>query len=250
LFNEINALKVQLNTSPPPPTVPSTAPAPASSLTIKEILSGDKELEAALNTFQEDYPDVANLLVRLTERASSITSGRVNEIVNSQVRSVQEFQAESRNQHFWEVVNKELPDWQVIRDDPDFTIWLNEAEPYTGLPRMALAADALQKFDAHRVIKIYNGFRESKHETSPVSTQYRSTANNPPASPGADLVAPPSGGRQAPAAKPLNTETPITSAYIQKFYSDAAMGRYQTRQTEFDKIEARINKAVSEGRVL
>jgi hypothetical protein len=249
LFAEINSLKALINTPPPPPAPPAPSPASATSLTIKEILSGDKELEESLAAFQEDYPDVANLLVKLTERASSVTSGKVNELVNNQVRSVQEFQAESRIQHFWDVVNKELPDWQVIRDDPGFSDWLNETEPYTGLPRAALTQDALQKFDAHRVINIYNGYKNAKHSSQPASAP-SSTTPTPPVRPDAALIAPPSGGRAAPSTTPPNTDTPITAAYIQKFYSDAAMGRYKNRQVEFDKIETRINRAVSEGKVV
>jgi len=248
LIAEVNVLKQQLTAPPPRQPDPVPAPAPATPLTIKEILSGDKELEATLETFKEDYPDVADLLVKLTERASSMTSQKVNEMVNNQFRSVQEFQAESRTQHFWEVVNKDLPDWQVIRDDPEFALWLNETEPYTGLPRSALAQDALQKLDANRVVSIYNGFRQKKGSVT--TTTPSATSTTPPAAPGSALISPPSGGRTAPAATPSNTEPPITSAFIAKFYSDAAMRKYINRQAEFDKIESRINKAVSEGRVL
>ena len=250
LFSEISSLKNQLaqavrpqvQTPPPPP--PSAGP-----LNIKTILAGDKALEEQLATFSEDYPEVSELLVKLTERAATVTNQRVNEAVNAQVQTVQEFQAETRSQHYWDVVNQELPDWQATRDDPAFASWLNEIDPYAGVSRADLTQDAIQKFDAHRVINIYKGFRATKENQPPTSTASSPSSNIPPVNPADALVAPPSGSRSAPASTPIK-ETPITSAYIKQFYNDAAKGKYRAKDKEFQIIEARINHAVAAGKVV
>jgi hypothetical protein len=251
LFTEIASLKnqlaqaarIQVQTPPSPP--PSAGP-----LNIKTILAGDKALEEQLATFSEDYPDVSELLVKLTERAAAVTTQRVNEAVNAQVQTVQEFQAETRSQHYWDVVNKEIPDWQVTRDDPAFASWLNEIDPYAGVSRADLTQDAIQKFDAHRVINIYKGFRAAKeNENQPTTSPVAPSSNIPPVNPAAALVAPPSGSRSAPVSTPVK-ETPITSAYIKQFYNDAAKGKYRTKDKEFQIIEARINQAVATGKVV
>ena len=252
LFAEIASLKLQL--AQPARTqaqVPSTPPPAAGPLDIKAILAGDKALEEQLAAFSEDYPDVSGLLVKLTERAAAVTTQKMNETaatVNAQVQSVQEFQAETRSQHYWDVVNKELPDWQVTRDDPDFAVWLNEVDPYTGVSRAALTQDAIQKMDAHRVVNIYKGFRSSKGNITQPNTS-SSTITTTPVNPAAALVAPPSGSRGAPASTPVNNEPIITSAYIKQFYNDAAKGKYRDRDKEFNSIEARISRAVAEGKV-
>lgn len=257
MASEISILKTQiqhLQSQPPPiPTPPIPAsPAPAAALTIKEILSGDPALEEALDTFKTDYPDVADLLVRLTEKAAVVTNKKVNEAVsavNNQVQSVQEFQAESRTQRFWDVVNSDLPDWQVVRDDPEFASWLSETEPLTGYSRAILMQDALQKLDAHRVLKFYKGFSSGKSSPPPViySTP---KSTDVPAVPGAALIAPPSGMRAAPSSAPPNIDPPITKAYIQQFYTEAARGAYDGREKEFNTTEARINAAVAKGNVV
>jgi hypothetical protein len=248
LFAEINALKKQLaqpvSAPAPAPVIP---PSPAGPLDIKAILAGDKDLEQQLATFSEDYPDVSGLLVKLTERAASVNAQRMNEAINAQVQTaqtVQEMQAESRNQHYWDIVNRELPDWQETRNDPDFAIWLGEVDPYTGITRGELTQDAITKNDAHRVVNIYKGFRASKS-----TDQHRTTSNQSTANPAAALVAPPSGSRSAPTLATQNKETPITSAYIKQFYNDAAKGKYRANEKEFNIIETRINRAVAEGKV-
>ena len=255
LAAEVAALKAQIGTPQQPtvqPTPPSASPAPATSLTIKEILSGDTELTEALASFEEAYPDVADLLVKLTEKAATVTNKKVQDVVsavNNQVQSVQEFQVESRTQRFWDVINQDIPDWQVIRDDPEFSTWLEEAEPYTGYPRAALMQDALSKFDAPRVVKFYKGFTFSKSSPPPVINP--TPIPTPfPAVPGAALVAPPSGRSAAPSPAPPNNDPPITKAYIQQFYSEAARGTYEGREKEFNTIEARINAAVTKGNVV
>ena len=252
LFAEIASLKLQL--AQPTRTqaqVPSTPPPSVGPLSIKEILAGDKDLEEQLAAFNEDYPDVGGLLVKLTERAATVTTQKMNETaatVNAQVQSVQEFQAETRSQQYWDVVNRELPDWQATRDDPDFSVWLNQVDPYTGVSRAALTQDAIQKMDAHRVVNIYKGFRSSKGVVPQPNTP-SPTPTTPPVNPAAALVAPPSGSRSAPASTPTNNEPTITSAYIKQFYNDAAKGKFRDKEKEFNAIETRINKAVSEGRV-
>jgi hypothetical protein len=46
-----------------------------------------------------------------------------------------------------------------------------------------------------------------------------------------------------------NSET-ITREYINKFYKDSTMGKYEGRTDEANKIEAKINKALMEGRIV
>ena len=252
LFAEISSLKRQL--AQPivvPVQAPIVPPAPAGPLNIKDILAGDKDLETQLAAFSEDYPDVSGLLVKLTERAAAVNNQRMNEAIQAQAQTaqtVQELQAETRNKQYWDIVNRDLPDWQETRNDPDFAVWLGEVDPYTGITRGELTQDAIQKNDAYRVINIYKGFRASKE----ANIQYQSASPNDhkPVNPAAALAAPPSGSRSAPALTTQNKETPITSAYIQQFYNDAAKGKYRSNDKEFNIIEKRINKAVAEGKVL
>lgn len=256
LAAEVAALKTQiLNRQVPSPPVqqapPQTPPAPAKTLTIDEIVSGDSTLKEQLASFQEDYPDVANLLVKLTEKAAAITSQKVNDAVNavnSQVQSVQEFQAVSRTQGFWDVVNRDLPQWETIRDDPGFAVWLAEQDPFAGVARGALLQDALQRLDAPRVLKFYTGY--SAGSSAPPQPSPTPNPTPPPTVPGAALVAPPSGTRAAPTPSAPNNIPPITKAYIQQVYTDAARGAYEGREKEFNAIEARINRAVSKGEVV
>lgn len=249
LFAEISALRKQLEQPAPQTQAPVIPPTPAGPLDIKAILAGDKDLEKQLATFSEDYPDVSGLLVKLTERAASVNVQRMNEAINAQAQTaqtVQELKAETRNQQYWDIVNRELPDWQETRNDPDFAVWLGELDPYTGVTRGDLTQDAIVKNDAHRVVNIYKGFRAAKATNHQPST---STSNQPAVNPAAALVAPPSGSRSAPTLTTQNKETPITSAYIKQFYNDAAKGKYRANEKEFNIIETRINRAVAEGKV-
>lgn len=131
-----------------------------------------------------------------------------------------------------------VPNWETVNQDQRFLLWLGEQDPVFGVQRQAALDAAAGRNDAAA--------------TAAVFTTWLNTVTPPqtPTNPRQELqnqVAP-SRSRVAAAPTADDGATQIwTEAQISNFYTEARRGRFD--QAEADRIEAQINRAVSEGRV-
>lgn len=136
------------------------------------------------------------------------------------------------------VMDEEVPGWKTQNEDPHFLAWLNQVDPGT----QRLRADLVQRADAAKqgyvVAEIFKAFTEQRE------IQHRGAAQPRPQ----NLDHGPGSGNQPPLEdKVVNT---ITRPYIAAFFRDKTRGHYKGREKEAAEIEANINAAVTEGRVV
>lgn len=246
LFREIAELKQQLALTVAQATkaTPTTATPP-----VDEI---PEELKTKLAQFSEDYPDVA-------EGLQAMLQVETNKIRREAAQEIEKVRAEASvgvTQQLYSELDRRVPDWKVIRDDPTFASWLQNVDPFSGRTLADLAQVAQQEMDINRIVAFYEGYKQTKQAASPAPSPAAPVPSTPPPAappannPAAPLVAPPrSHGSPPPNPTPTNNET-ITSSFIAKFYNDAAQGKYRGRDKEYAAIEAKIDKAINSGRVV
>jgi hypothetical protein len=134
--------------------------------------------------------------------------------------------------------------------DPNWSMWLGQKDRYSPKKRLDLLKEANQSLDAEAVTNLLDDFKAdmARAGNPPASVPLISVTPTPPAVP---FVTPPSGPGSAPAN--LNAPggpEPVARSFIQQFYQDKIRGRYKGQDAEVAKIQAKIDAAISSGRVL
>jgi hypothetical protein len=135
-------------------------------------------------------------------------------------------------------IAKAESDWEAINYDPGFISYMEEPD-LDGIPRKTYFAEAEAQGNAALVIRYMKEYKQWK------------AGIKPKADPFASKVAPTGEGAGSNVV-PKTDKVPekISRAYIDKFYSDLTKGKYKGRHSEAEAIEAKIEKAVVEGRVV
>ena len=157
-----------------------------------------------------------------------------------QVQQVQQQQKTTAEQNFWNVLNKEVPDWNEVNSNPDFQSWLLEVDPLTGMTRQTYLEDAQKKLDPMRVATFFSTYKKATGTANDARETHSSNTEL------AKQVAPGRGRSAKPTASGGKTYTP---ADIKKFFEDVRFGRYKGREEERGKIERDIFAAQQEGRI-
>ena len=247
LTKEIGNLKLQL-ASPQPPAQPGASITPAeipqASGKMSEVLknSTDEKIKA----FKDNFPDIFEAIGIVADQM--VTTIRTES--DTKMKAIEQSTAKSANDAFLEILNRDAPGWQqMCQTDPNWPVWLGVIEDYTGKLRLELLKEASTRFDAKAVLKMLRDFRTA-YSTQPVVGPVVANPNPPapPAIPGAAFVGPPS----APSAGSPSVNPPeqITRKFVSDFYLDVAKGRYRGRDAERITIEAKINRANIEGRIV
>lgn len=140
-------------------------------------------------------------------------------------------------QAYWAELERLVPDLEQLNVDPAFLAYLGEVDPVFRAPRQAALAAAEKALDAKGVAAVFQAFKATRQ--APVSTP------NPLSS----QIAPSAAATAAPPA-PAQSTARVTVAQINQFYDDIRRGKYVGREAEAQQIEAAINRAAAEGRVI
>ena len=199
----------------------------------------------------KEYGDSIDVMRRVSKEEVNTANGRIAQLekeiaelkgVVPQVQQVQQQQKTSSEKQFWDVLNREVPNWNEINSNPDFQSWLLEVDPLTGISRQTYLEDAQRKQDAGRVINFFNAFAK----VSGVDNSARDKS----ATQSAELqkqVAP----KRGRAGQPVNNDAKTYSPKdIEKFFTDVRKGKYKGREDERARMERDIFAAQQEGRIV
>lgn len=152
-------------------------------------------------------------------------------------------------ERMYQTLDRDVPNWRELNEDPEFLSWLNLPDLFSGAIRRELLTAAYQRSDAARVAAFFKGFIADEAATNPAGGY----AERPAPSEGAkrpsleSLAAP---GRAKTSAAPAPVEKPFfTRAQISKFYSDVNRGAYRGREEEKGRIEKQIFDAQRDRRI-
>ncbi len=138
-----------------------------------------------------------------------------------------------------------VPDYAAQNEDESFLAWLAEVDPVYGVPRQEGLNAATQALDADRTARIFLAYRAT---VAPVAAAPEAAPRQPASQSLERQVAP--GASAQPAPLQPQSEPPISTADVRRFYDDVRRGVYRGRQEEMLRNEAAINKALAEGRIL
>lgn len=203
------------------------------------------DIEADITALQDEYPNLfrgldALLTKKLTESLQP---------VRAEVANVAAVSAKTERERYLDALDTALAGWRDINVMADFKAWLELPDRYTGAPKKALLGQAYNSFNVESTKAFFEDFaREKGIELKPGAT----TATT--AKPG--QTAPKRGGSfdiaPTTTGAPLNQQNqqgPVSRADIEQFYKDRAMGRFAGTEEDAVKYEAKIMKAVQDGKV-
>lgn len=138
---------------------------------------------------------------------------------------------------FYATLKQLVPDWETINVGDDWLAWLAEVDPVYRVPRQAALDAAHQRRDVEGVAAVFNAFKSTRKAKPSAALEAQRAPSTTPAAPVAT-----SQSQQLKAA--------ISSKFVRDFYTDIARGRYKGREKDAEAIEAQINQAAAEGRIV
>lgn len=166
--------------------------------------------------------------------------------LKAQLAGVGNYVAQDAQTRMMNTLDRDVPNWREQNVNPDFLSWLALPDPYSGDIRHNMLKAAWERQDAPRVAAFFKGFLAEE-------AAYRPAGSEEPAKSAGKIsletLAAPGRAKTAAAASAPAEKPIITSAFISKFYADAAAGRYAGRDEEKMRIEKQIFEAQREGRI-
>jgi hypothetical protein len=146
-------------------------------------------------------------------------------------------------------MDREIPNWREINNDPRFHIWLDQVDPFSGHKRQDMVTDAYRAGHAARTLAFFHAYLREHTAVSPQPgippTQTGISADRLPL---ADLAVPGRGQAAAPQNLGAPEKRIWTGAEIAAFYRQKNQGRWVGREAEAARIEADFIAAPLEGR--
>lgn len=220
-------------------TVKPTAPAPSPVEQPKSLLTPEEIAEYG--------PEFVDIVSRITKQATAPYEKEISEL-KGQLKQVDSQLGDNARAQLMRSLAAEVPNWAEINTSQPFLDWLALPDTYSGAIRHEMLRSAFGRNDSTRVINFFKGFLAETAATAPAEQEPGTQAPTPKtplvnfAAPGrAKSTAAPS---SAPAEKPF-----FTASFIQKFYSDKALGKYRGREAEAKLLESQIFTAQQEGRI-
>lgn len=155
-----------------------------------------------------------------------------------------------------EYMTKECPTWPTLNKDQNFVAWLDQTDPFSGMVRGEMLAQAYKSHDGPRVVTFFNGYLKEHAAVTPTPTPAPAAGTPNKAAPAPQrtleqLVTPGTPKTGAAGTQDGSGKRVWTGAEIGKFYADKAAGRYNstTGKAKAEAMEADIFAAQAEGRV-
>lgn len=194
-------------------------------------------------------PELIDLVNRAARQAVAPDLAQVAQTVQQTARRVQG----NAQQRMQEYLDKEVPDWRTINQDPRFISWSRSRDVYSGQVRGSLLKSAYQAAEAPRVAEFFKGFqREEVAAGNAPGVPQPEPAQQPPRQAAVALETLTAPGRPKPAAgnSALPADKPVfTRAQIKGFYDQVRKGAYVGRPEDKARDEALLFAAQAEGRV-
>jgi hypothetical protein len=181
--------------------------------------------------------------------------------VKRQIGGVTNTQVFDARVRMYDDLKKEVPNWNVVNDSPEFGRWLDQIDPISGQLRRNLLSGAHNQNVTGQVVAIFKGFlsdvaalglhgQGQQPGNGAGNPQSYNSGGSIASTPQVDLLSLAAPGRakagqtQVPPEKPVFKRTDIT-----QFYHDRTHGRYAGREAEADQLERAIIEASNEGRI-
>ncbi len=232
----LNRLQAQVDKLTAAPSKPELEPEPEVFITEEQREEyGDRLVDFVQNASKEV---LGKQILTMTARLDEM-SKRVDGVVG-QVDTVSQDQLTTTKENFWDGVLNVVPDYDAVNKNPDYLAWLRETDEMSGLSRQSLLEGAHSSFDVARFVKIMSLWKATQHEKPATETPGKKPVEETPF--------PEKGG----GTPDLDDGEPpkLTKAFVNKFYKDLSLGKYQKNRQEAVRIEKQINEATAAGTII
>lgn len=213
------------------------APAPAA----------DIDNDPDVQYLKAQYPDVANGIVKLA-RAHSADVKKQIDTLSTSFQEVQKEKIADKRDKFYDMLDAKVSNWEELNNTPDFNAWLDETDRYSGETRRVLIKRAYDRLDGKTAVNFFEDYldRSAPGPTKPAVPASRPAPNKP-----VD-TRPPKATVQKIPHRPAGTEQKeiITTAQVTAFYEDIRQGKFVGREEERKRLEAELDLAAIEGRIV
>jgi len=185
--------------------------------------------QAEIEEYGQEFLD---MVTRVAEAKSAGTSTVASELKELQGKfdDITQSQVRSREEEFYDYLNKAVPDWEDINEDENFHAWLADDMPLTGRQRQVFLTDAQKKFDAKTVASFFISWKGRSGDASHYPDTTTTSNVLPDDGEGGDKVI-------------------LSRSAVTQFYDDCKLGKYKGQDELKRQIEMKIFRATSEGRV-
>lgn len=186
-----------------------------------------------LSKLREDYGDefISDLDKYFEKKFANMSAPIRNEINN-----VSSTARQGAVERFFSILDSEVPNWRVVKEDEGFLRYLGQADQFSGKTLQELAEEAQDNLDGARVAHFYKSYLATKGEARKPRENLESLVS-------------PSGNSDSSNVGEGNEEF-VTMREMEAFYNDVRRGKFLGRDDEMKKIEAKINSLVAQGKVL
>ena len=227
LKSQVDNLRRAAETKPAEPVKPAT----------QEKLVTDADVEA----FGSDLIEVQRKVARevAAEFRGELDAMRIeNEKLREQLTATGTQVSEAS---FEQRLHRLVPDFEAVNVDPKWIEWLNEVDPLLRGPRMTVAQGAFNRGDAEGIAHYVSLFKASQAPVNP--------AEQPP-SKAEELARQVQPNRTGSSAAPVQQGRIFKDADIQRMFIKSADLSAKGHMEEARKLEAEIDLAYKEGRVV
>ncbi len=204
----------------------------------KEVLDS-LEQDPNIGYLKTEYPEVWKGIEVAINKIATETSKKIEDL-NSKLTEQKKHTEKTDRDRFYDDVES-MENYDEINKSIEFNTWLDETEPLTGFKRRDILNDAYASLDSTRAKNFFSEFTGKKVE--PVVVVEKKKKEDTGISPRTTVT------RTVVDRSELK-ENFIKATDVSRFYNDVRKGLYKGRDAEKDKIEAEINKAISERRVI
>ncbi len=189
-------------------------------------------------------PEVVDSFVGAMEETLEEQRHDFDERVNTLKSEFSSTIGKTKEDLFWDAVLKTHKDYEIMARDPAFSEFLAEPEGLSGYSRKDFFINASQRQDAGTFIKYLDAFSESKKP----DTTRKIEGNGPsPDKLKTKLGAPRPSGSPSTAPTPTKMTKEQAEAELDRIGNEFGRGKWQGRESEYDKKEAALQKIILSG---
>jgi hypothetical protein len=197
--------------------------------TFEDTSGGFEGLEEVMKDHPEIFRGVKAVVDAETKKVREELEGKISGVAQSTQTVV--------TGTILSTLDKDIPGWKKLNTDQKFNEWLAQPDRYTGAPRKELLKNAFNSGN----IASTKAFFEDYAKVNSIDLGSGNTETF-------DFIAPDTSG----GGVPRNMESRgaiVNRADIQRFYDERARGNFQGTEEDAKKQEAKIMRAIKEGRV-
>ncbi len=226
LRSQNTALQQQLETQRAAPA-PQSQPASTQSSAVS-----DDELKKAIEVINNELPEISGPFQTILNAAMGNKTQAAPNDQSERLDRVEKTVMGNASERFSTELKGLVPDINVLNVHPDFLLWMEGNDEYSGISRWTLFDDAVAKFDAKRAAKFFNAWKTQSDYAPPA----------PPPDLNTQLQPEHRGG---------NAGVPIQPKYTVRDYErhqdEYTKGKWRGRDNEWAALDREIWAALNSG---